>query len=211
MNVIEVRDVDKSFSGSPLFRGANLRIEHGRIHALVGPNGSGKSVLFRMICGFITPDAGVVRVDPHYLSPRRVFPEGFGILIDRPGFVAGHRGIDNLRELAGIRGVIGDEEIREAMRRVGLDPELRHKVRHYSLGMKQKLGLAQAIMEKPQVLLLDEPFNALDEESTQRIRGLLRELRDEGVTVVFTSHHAADVAELAEYTFRIENYGIHQL
>lgn len=211
MNIIELRDVDKSFSNTTLFRGATLAIERGRTHALVGPNGSGKSVLFRIICGFITPDAGSVWIDPEFLSAKRVFPEKFGILIDRPGFVSGRSGIDNLRELAAIRGAIGDSEIRDAMRRVDLDPTLNQKVRNYSLGMRQKLGLAQAIMENPEVLLLDEPFNALDADSVVRVRELLRGLRAEGKTVVFTSHHADDVTELSEATFRVERHQIHAI
>ncbi|MFT4051187.1 MAG: ABC transporter ATP-binding protein [Microbacterium sp.] len=203
--MIEVEQMSKSYRGRFLYKDASFTIEKGQVTAVSGPNGSGKSVLFRLLCGFLAPDSGVVRIDPAYLSKGRDFPERFGVVIDRPAYLAGKTGMDNLRELAAIRGVISDDDIRSTMRRVGLDPELRQKVRHYSLGMKQKLALAQAFMENPDVLILDEPFNALDADSALCVKEIIRELNAAGVTVVFTSHNATDVDDLASRRLVIAN------
>ncbi len=205
MSVIEVEGMSKSYRGRFLYKDVSFTIEKGEITAVSGPNGSGKSVLFRLLCGFLAPDSGVVRIDPGYLSKGRDFPEKFGVVIDRPAYLAGKTGLENLRELAAIRGVVTDADVKTTMQRVGLDPELRQKVRHYSLGMKQKLALAQALMESPEVLILDEPFNALDVDSVLRVKGIIRELNASGVTVVFTSHNAADIDDLASRRFIIEN------
>lgn len=205
MSVITLESVSKSFRGRPIFRDVSLEIEEGTVVAITGPNGSGKSVLFRVMCGFLLPDSGSVTISPKFLSRARTFPEDFGIIIDRPGYLAGKSGIDNLRELARIRGVIGDVEIQSTMSELGLSPSLKQKVRHYSLGMKQKLAIAQAIMEKPRVLLLDEPFNALDVDSVANVKRILKDLNKAGVTVVFSSHSESDVKELANKRFTIQN------
>lgn len=204
-NVIEVRDISIKMGGVHLFANTSIDIEAGKTYALTGPNGSGKSVLLRMLCGFITPDSGQVWVDPRYLSPRRTFPDQFGITIDGPAYLPGRTGLDNLIELARIRGCIGTRQIRATMLRVGLDPDTKQKARHYSLGMKQKLSLAQALMEEPQVLILDEPFNALDAASVSRVKSVLRHEQSAGKTLVFTSHLAGDVRELSDHVFRINN------
>ncbi len=195
--VISMESVSKSFRKIPVLRDVDLRLGEGECVAISGPNGSGKSVLFRLACGLLKPDLGRVSIDPAYLSRRATFPQGFGILIDRPGYVATRTGLDNLRELAAIRRIVGDVEIRMAMTRVGLDPDTPQVVGRYSLGMKQKLGLAQSFMEGQAVLLLDEPFNALDETSVMRVRMLLRELLVEGRTILFSSHNPDDIAALA--------------
>lgn len=205
MPVIELDRVTKSFKGVPIFDSASATFEAGKIHGIVGPNGSGKSVLFKMICGFILPDTGKVTIDPHYQSPSRTFPEQFGVIIDRPGYLPQKTGLDNLRDLAKIRGAIGDAEIRGAMEKVGLSPDLKQKARNYSLGMKQKLALAQAIMEDQKVLILDEPFNALDVDSVDLVRNLLKKHREQGRTVIFTSHNREDIDVLADHTLRISN------
>lgn len=198
MPVIVLDSVGKAFKGRPLLYNVNAEINEGITYGIQGPNGSGKSVLFKLMCGFLKPDEGTVSIDPAYLSPSRVFPEHFGVIIDRPGSLPHRTGLENLRSLAKIRGKIGDDQIIQAMERVGLDPDLRQKVRHYSLGMKQKLALAQAIMEDQRVLLLDEPFNALDASSVHHIRALLRDLSAEGRTIVMTSHNQEDIDELCQ-------------
>lgn len=207
--VIDVRDITVRLGGFRLYADASMRIERGATYALTGHNGSGKSVLLKLICGFMTPDSGEVWVDPAYLSPRRTFPDKFGITIDGPAYLPGRSGIENLLDLARIRRRIGMPEIRRAMERVGLDPDTRQRVRNYSLGMKQKLSLAQALMESPDVLLLDEPFNALDEESTQLVKTVLREEQARGVTILFTSHSRADVSDLTDRVYRVADRGIH--
>nr|WP_216674026.1 ABC transporter ATP-binding protein [Saccharibacillus endophyticus] len=197
--------ISKSFRGVRLFEEASAVFEKGKIHGLVGLNGSGKSVLFRMICGFLLPDRGSIEIDPAYRRGAGGFPDSFGIMIDRPGYLAGQTGYENLRRLAEVRGQIGKEEIRRSMKAVGLDPDLRQKMRHYSLGMKQKIALAQSFMEGQQVLVLDEPFNALDERSVGQVRELLMAFRTEGRTILLTSHHRSDIEMLCDYVYRIEN------
>lgn len=203
MNVISITDVTKSFHGRALYSKASATFPERRVTALVGPNGSGKSVLFRMICGFLQPDSGEVWIDPRFLPKGRDYPAQFGIIIDRPGFVPHLTGYGNLELLARIRKVISRGEIEASLRRFGLDPELRQQVKHYSLGMRQKLALAQAFMESPEVVLLDEPFNALDEDSVSVVRAVIRDFQAAGGTVVFTSHNPEDVAALADGVIRL--------
>ncbi len=205
MSVIQLNQISKSFRGVRLFEEASAVFEKGKIHGLVGPNGSGKSVLFRMICGFLHPDHGSIEIDPIYRRGAGGFPDSFGIMIDRPGYLAGQTGYENLRRLAEIRGRIGKDEIRRAMEAVGLNPDLRQKMRHYSLGMKQKIALAQSFMEGQQVLILDEPFNALDERSVRQVRELLMAFRAEGRTILLTSHHWDDIEVLCDEVYRIED------
>lgn len=209
--VIDVRDMSLRLGRTHLFESASLRIESGSTYALTGPNGSGKSALLRAICGFLTPDGGEIWIDPVYLSRGRTFPDRFGIAIDGPAYLPGHTGLDNLLQLARIRRLITTREVRSAMIRVGLDPDARQNVRNYSLGMKQKLSLAQALMEGPQVLLLDEPFNALDRESVVRVKEILRAENAEGTTILFTSHSATDVAELSDHVFEIRDRRIEHM
>lgn len=203
MSVISLQNVSKSFKDVPLLDGVTATFEQGRIYGIIGHNGSGKSVLFKLICGFLAPDSGTVTIDPRFLNRGWVFPASFGVIIDRPAYLPGRTGIDNLRTLASIRGVIGDTDIKAAMDRVGLDPGLKQRVRNYSLGMKQKLALAQAFMEDQRVLLLDEPFNGLDAHSVDQTRALLRDLNREGRTIIFTSHNAEDMDLLAQERLRI--------
>lgn len=205
MAIVTLQAVGKSYRGRELFRDVDYRLEAGRIHALQGPNGCGKTVLLKVITAFVKPDYGTVEIDPAFLDPRRVFPKEFGVIIDRPGYVAGLTGLGNLRRLAQIRGVIGDPEIRAALERVGLDPATPQRVRHYSLGMKQRLALAQAFMEDQKVLVLDEPFNALDATGVAEIRALLSSFRDEGRTILFTSHNSEDIDLLADTVHRVDD------
>lgn len=209
--LIELTNVSKSYKGIPLFENLHFSIESGKIYGLVGPNGSGKSVLFKMMCGFVFPDQGKVRVRSEELQRKNRFPKGFGIIIDRPGYLANKTGFENLNYLAMIQNQITDQQIKEAMLAVGLNPEAPQKVKDYSLGMKQKLALAQAIMEDQDVLLLDEPFNALDIDSVENIRDLLLLLKEKGKTIVLTSHNQEDIDILSDHVFRVRNYGLEQL
>lgn len=202
--IIELEQVSKSFSDRPILREVSLSVEAGRTAGIVGSNGSGKSVLFQVICGFLATDSGTIRVRGEVLGRGRDFPENVGVLINSPGFIGLDTGLQNLRYLAGIRGVIEDGEIRAAMRKVGLDPEDRTKVEHYSLGMKQKLGLAQAVMEGQDILILDEPFNALDYKTYNDTKELIRALRAEGKTILLTSHNYEDVEALCDQIYVLE-------
>lgn len=212
MSVIaELQAVDKSFKGLNVLRDINLQVRRGTVLGIQGPNGSGKSILFKLLCGFLLPDTGQVIVDDEFKERGDTFPTGFGVLIDRPGFLGGSTGLDNLLQLAKIRGVIGRDEVITAMHRVGLAPEARQKVRNYSLGMKQKLALAQSFMEGQQVLLLDEPFNALDRTSVQQIRDLLLELHAEGRTIILTSHNQEDIDILCDEVWQLDDRSLVQV
>ena len=202
--IIELGRVSKAFSLITFLNDVTLAIEAGHTVGIVGSNGSGKSVLFQVICGFLTPDSGTVRVRGETLGGNRDFPENMGVLINSPGFISLDTGLQNLRYLAGIRGVIGDREIRDAMKKVGLDPDDRTRVEHYSLGMKQKLGLAQAIMEGQDILILDEPFNALDYKTYNDVKEIIRALQAEGKTILMTSHNYEDIETLCNEVYVLE-------
>ena len=160
--------------------------------------GSGKTVLFKLITGYLSPTGGRVVVSGKEIGKDIDFADNIGIIIENPGFLKGYTGFKNLAYLAGIRNVIGKEEIRESMEKVGLDPDSNKKVGKYSLGMKQRLGIAQAIMENPEILILDEPMNSLDNQGVEEIRKLLMELRDEGKTIVLASHNKEDIEILCD-------------
>lgn len=201
--IISLDQVSKSFSGRRVLSDVSLDVEKGSTVGIVGANGSGKSVLFNIICGFLTPDSGQVYVRGKALGKGRDFPENVGVLINSPGFIGLNTGLQNLRYLAGIRGVAGEKEIRSAMQKTGLDPEDKTKVEHYSMGMKQKLGIAQAIMEDQDILILDEPFNALDYKTYNDTKEIIRILQAEGRTILMTSHNYDDLETLCTHIYAI--------
>ena len=201
--IISLDQVSKSFSGRRVLSDVSLDVEKGSTVGIVGANGSGKSVLFNIICGFLTPDSGQVYVRGQALGKGRDFPENVGVLINSPGFIGLNTGLQNLRYLAGIRGVAGEKEIRSAMQKTGLDPEYKTKVEHYSMGMKQKLGIAQAIMEDQDILILDEPFNALDYKTYNDTKEIIRILQAEGRTILMTSHNYDDLETLCTHIYAI--------
>lgn len=211
MSLIELRNVSKSFKGLSLFENLSVSFEKGKIYGIVGHNGSGKSVLFKMMCGFIFPDQGSVIVNGEELGKNKRFPENFGIIIDKPGYLGDKTGFENLRYLADIQNKISDEKIKEILERVGLSHTIMQKVKNYSLGMKQKLAIAQAIMEDQEILLLDEPFNGLDVDSVENIRDLLKSLNNQGKTIFLTSHNNEDIDILCDHVFRVRNYSLEQL
>ncbi|WP_166880674.1 ABC transporter ATP-binding protein [Salinibacterium sp. ZJ450] len=197
MTVVSVRGVTKRYRGTVILDDVSFDLDQGKTYGLVGANGSGKSVLLKLLCGFTVPDAGEIWIDPRYLSKNRSFPDRFGVTINGPAYLPGSTARQNLLDLAAIQKRISPDDVDAALRRIGLRPELKQKVRSYSLGMKQKLSLAQALMENPEVLLLDEPFNALDADSVRILRGILREEQAKGTTIVFTSHNREDIDELS--------------
>ncbi|AJS61208.1 ABC transporter ATP-binding protein [Paenibacillus sp. IHBB 10380] len=211
MTLINIKNVSKSFKGIQLFENASAQFKKGNIYGIIGHNGSGKSVLFKMICGFIRPDTGEITIDPAYSDKQTNFPKNFGIIIDRPGYIDGLTGFDNLKRLADIQQLITNQEIKDAMTLVGLNPDAKQKVKNYSLGMKQKLALAQAIMENQEVLILDEPFNALDIDSVQSIRDMLLTFKKEGKTIILTSHNQEDIDLLCDYVYQIRQYVLEEV
>ncbi|WP_313125942.1 ABC transporter ATP-binding protein [Proteiniclasticum ruminis] len=202
---IEVKNVSKQFGGQPVLGDVSLIINRGTTVGLVGANGSGKSVLFKAICGMVNPDSGSIVIEGVTLGDKTDFPENMGVFINSPGFIGIYNGFKNLKFLANIRGVINDNQIREAMRKVGLDPDNKTKVDNYSLGMKQKLGLAQAIMENQEILVLDEPFNALDFQTYNDVKEIVRLLQAEGKTILLTSHNYDDIEQLCDAVYIIDN------
>ena len=207
--MIEVIGVSKAFRKTPVLQEVSLTLPKGHIGGIVGSNGSGKTVLLKIICGLMKPDAGEVRVHGQRIGHDVDFPDSTGIIIEAPGFLPFDSGYKNLEYLASLRHLIGREEIETAMRTVGLDPQSRKRVRHYSLGMKQRLGLAQAIMEDPELLILDEPMNGLDKEGASDMRRLLCSFREAGKTILLVSHHADDIDSLCDTVWEMEHGQLH--
>ena len=177
-NCIEVQNVVKRFRDQVVLKNVSISFEKGQIHGIVGRNGSGKTVLFKCICGLMHPEEGVILVNGKRVGRDVDMPEDIGAIIEAPGFLPNYSGYKNLRFLANIRRKIGKEEILNVLKTVGLDPESRKHVGKYSLGMRQRLGIAQAIMEDPEILILDEPMNGLDNAGVQDIRALLLGLKE---------------------------------
>ena len=193
-----VEHLHKSFGKEEILHGIDRTFEAGKIHGIVGNNGSGKTVLMKCICGFLIPDKGHVRINGKEVGKDIDFPENMGIIIETPGFLPGVTGLKNLKLLASLRGLADEKKVRQTIERVGLDPDLKKPVSKYSLGMRQRLGIAQAIMEDPSLLILDEPFNGLDKHGVAEIRQLIRELRTEGKTILLASHNQTDIDELCD-------------
>lgn len=197
-NAIIVKDISKSFKGISVLKQINISFEKGKIHGIIGRNGSGKTVLIKIICGLIQPDEGHVWVNGKEIGKDVDFPENIGVIIEAPGFLPSLNAYKNLDYLASLKGTIGKNEIYSAISTVGLDPNDKKHVGKYSLGMKQRLGIAQAIMENPDILILDEPMNALDKNGVAEIRKLLLQLRDEGKTILIVSHNSEDIHMLCD-------------
>lgn len=195
---IEVQNVVKRFRDQVVLKNVSISFEKGKIHGIVGRNGSGKTVLFKCICGLMHPEEGVILVNGKRVGRDVDMPEDIGAIIEAPGFLPNYSGYKNLRFLANIRRKIGKEEILNVLKTVGLDPEIRKHVGKYSLGMRQRLGIAQAIMEDPEILILDEPMNGLDNAGVQDIRALLLELKAQGKTILLASHNHEDIAALCD-------------
>lgn len=198
MNSIEIENLTMDFRRDRVLHGITHSFEKGMIHGIVGNNGSGKTVMFKCICGFLNPTGGKVIVEGKRIGRDRDFPESIGIIIEAPGFLPQFSGLKNLEMLASIRGKLTLTEIAEVIRRVGLDPTSRKPVGKYSLGMRQRLGIAQAIMEKPRILILDEPTNGLDKNGVVEIRELIRSLKDPERTILIASHNVLDIDELCD-------------
>ena len=195
---IEVQNAVKRFRDQVVLKNVSISFEKGKIHGIVGRNGSGKTVLFKCICGLMHPEEGVILVNGKRVGRDVDMPENIGAIIEAPGFLPNYSGYKNLRFLANIRRKIGKEEILNVLKTVGLDPESRKHVGKYSLGMRQRLGIAQAIIDDPEILILDEPMNGLDNAGVQDIRALLLELKAQGKTILLASHNHEDIAALCD-------------
>lgn len=193
----------KSIKKKEVLRDISYSFEEGKIYGLYGRNGSGKTMLLRAVCGLIFPTTGTIDIDGKRLHKEISVPPSVGVIIENTELLPQYDALTNLKILAKIKKIASEEDIKETIRTVGLDPENRQKVKAYSLGMRQKLAIAQAIFEKPKLLLLDEPTNALDENSVINIRELFLRLRENGTTIIIASHNKEDLSVLADETLYI--------
>ena len=197
--MIQIKNVSLTINKTVILKSVCASFERGKIHGLIGRNGSGKTMLMKCICGFVKPSQGEIFVDGERIGKDCDFPKNTGIIIETPGFIPYYSGYKNLKLLAGLNNKIGKQEVREAMKKVGLDPDLKRHVKKYSLGMRQRLGLAQAaIMENPDILILDEPMNGLDKDGVKDMREYLLALKMQGKTIIIASHSAEDIDILCD-------------
>ena len=208
MAIIEVKNVSKKFKQNILYENASFSVEQGKTVGIVGSNGVGKSVLFKLITGLEYADQGEIYVRGKKVGKNCDFPKNIGLFVNQPGYIDFYSGFTNLRLLADIHDQICDDDIRACMRKVGLNPDDRTKVKNYSAGMKQKLGIAQAIMENQDIVLLDEPFNALDFQTNAEVMSILTKLKQEGNTLLLTSHQHEYLENICDELYIIVNKSI---
>ena len=201
---IELENIRKSFGREEVLKELTWQVEVGAVYGIVGNNGSGKTVLMKCVCGFLPVTAGIVRVGGKVIGLETDFPESLGVIIETPGFLPNLSGKRNLEILADLRRQIGEREIVRTLRLVGLDPEMKKPVARYSLGMRQRLGIAQAIMEDPRLLILDEPFNGLDRHGTREMREILLDQKRRGKTILLASHNREDIRILCDRVFEMD-------
>src|SRR5690625_516831 len=194
--MVEVQNAVKKFKETTALKDVSITFETGKIHGVIGRNGSGKTVLFKTICGFMKLDAGSILVNGRQVKP--AIAQEIGLIIEEPGFIGALSGFKNLKLLASIHRKISDEDIRQTLVQVGLDPHSKKHVRKYSLGMRHRLGIAQAIMENPDLLILDEPMNGLDKQGVLEMRELFKQLNCQGTTIILSSHYAEDIEALCD-------------
>ncbi|HGK0970505.1 TPA: ABC transporter ATP-binding protein [Streptococcus pneumoniae] len=204
--IITLKNIQLELKKTCVFQNLNFSCKQGEIIGITGANGSGKSVLFKLIAGLYSPSYGEVLINGENIVPERKIPANLGALIEEPGFINYYSGFKNLQYLASIRGVVGNQEINDTLKIVGLYEQKDQKVKTYSLGMRKKLGIAQAIMENPSIILLDEPMNALDKSSVENMRTLFRKLSSEkGTTILIASHSEEDIRILCDKVYAIED------
>ena len=207
MEIIKVEDVSLTMQKTEILKNINITFETGQIYGLVGRNGSGKTMLMKCFCGFVRPTKGSIFVGDKKIGQDLDFIENAGIIIETPGFIPYYSGLKNLMILAGLNKKITKEEVKKTMEQVGLNPKLKRYVGKYSLGMRQRLGIAQAIMEEPDILILDEPMNGLDNQGVEDIRKILLEQKEQGKTIIIASHNREDIDILCDQVWEM-NHGI---
>ena len=203
--IIKLDNIEKSIKGNQILNQVSCEFESGKVYGIYGRNGSGKTMLMRTILGLIHSDHGSVKIDGKIVGKDIDFPESVGAMIENPGFFSYATGYENLKMLADIKGNIDGSDIREAIQKVGLDDNEKRVVAKYSLGMKQRLAIAQAIMEKPDLLVLDEPTNALDEEGVNLFRKIIQSEAERGALIIISSHNKEDIDILSNIKIRMES------
>lgn len=206
--MLKIQDLSKRFKRRVIFENVNLDLKRGNIYGFVGANGSGKSVFFKTICGFLRPEKGSILIDDMEIGKNIDFIPELGVLIEKPGFIEEYNQLDNLRYLARINNKIGEKEIKNSLEAVGLDIANKDKVKNFSLGMRQRLAIAQAIMEGQKIIILDEPFNGLDKEGVEQIKTLIKGLKSPDRLILLTSHIPGDIEELSDCIFEFSDGNI---
>ncbi|KAI4440483.1 ABC transporter ATP-binding protein [Schaedlerella arabinosiphila] len=201
---LEVEEINKKIGVDDVLCEISLSMEKGKIYGLQGKNGCGKSMLMRVICGLVLPTSGRILIDGEELGKELSFPESIGVFIEKPGFLDAYSGFQNLSMLASIKKKIGGREIKQTLKRVGLEDVMHKKYKKYSLGMKQKLGIAAVIMEQPDIVILDEPANALDEKSEQRLWQIVKEEKERGALVIISCHTSEVLEEISDEIFKMD-------
>lgn len=202
---IKINDVSKIIKGNTVLDHITMEMKSGNIYGLWGINGSGKTMLMRAICGLIKPSSGTIEMDGMVLGKEFSFPENIGVMLENPSFLSGYTGYENLKLLTAIKDVIGPKEIRMALTAVGLDPDDKRKYKKFSLGMKQRLGIACAIMEDPELIILDEPFNALDDAGVSLVKKIILSLKKKGKLIILSCHDKEELETLSDKIFRLRD------
>lgn len=204
MSEIVVNEVSKSIRGVPIINSISMKLVSGNVYGFQGINGSGKTMLMRLICGLIYPTKGEIIIDGKRLGKEITFPQSVGLLLENPAFLDSYTGYENLEMLASIKNIITREEIHEAITSVGLDPLDKRKYKKFSLGMKQRLGIAAAIMEKPDILILDEPTNSLDSSGVSLVKTILAKERERGAIIILACHDLPVLQDVSDEIFLLE-------
>lgn len=202
---IELKNLEKKMGKKVILHNINLKMEGGKVYGLKGKNGCGKTMLMRAISGLIKPTSGEIIINDEKLWKNITFPRSIGILIENPAFINSATGFDNLKMIASIKGVASDKDIEDSLTKVGLEPYDTRRYRKYSLGMKQKLGIACAIMENPDIIILDEPINAIDREGVLAVRKILDDLKSQNKIIIIACHDAEEMEMLADEIYEMEN------
>lgn len=202
--IIEITNLCKSFKETKVLNDITIKIKKGNIIGIIGRNGSGKTVLFKCICGLVSPTKGTVKINNKILGKDMDIPDNIGVIIETPGFLPNYNGFKNLKFLAMIKNQISNEHIKDTIKLVGLNPDSKKHVGKYSLGMRQRLGIAQAIMENPDILILDEPMNGLDNKGVKDMRKLFLSLKEQGKTILLASHNKEDIEVLCDEVYMMD-------
>ena len=201
---IKISHVSKTIKNNPVIKDISMELQSGAVYGFKGINGSGKTMLMRLISGLIRPSQGEISMNGKILGKDISFPNSIGVFLENPAFLDAYSGFNNLKLLASIKSVASDDDIRNTLLRVGLDPDSNKKYKKYSLGMKQRLGIAAAIMEKPEIVILDEPTNSLDEDGVDLVKHIVRNEKERGALVVVSCHDEEILKGMSDEVFLLE-------
>lgn len=209
--MLKITNLSKKFKSHQIFKDINIELDYGNIYGFIGINGSGKSVFFKTICGFLKSDKGEISIDQKVIGKDIDFLPDLGVLIEKPGFIENYNQFQNLEYLASIKNKITNEDINEVIKKVGLDINNKDKVKNFSLGMRQRLAIAQAIMENQKIIILDEPFNGLDKQGREDIKKIIKQLKAKNKLILLTSHIEGDIEDLADHIYEFNNYTLNRV